>query len=223
MQALKAVLAMDCAILFASCLAAQTVQINGTIKDANGTFFKGALITVKDPQGKLLGNGISDGLGNYKASAALGAVTVACEIAEDPSKYSKNPEVETLTITANAARKDFTFYQVTTLASYWKTVSSRIDTQATKAPDASLRYVLLKFEWRQIESSGLPPDSKAAAAHQLGPMRWSAHITDPKFKDYVTVDESTLSKALNGDQIAFSKLPTSVAKDVKASTSGVEF
>jgi hypothetical protein len=223
MRALKALLAMYCAILFASCLAAQTVQITGTIRDANGTLFKGALITVKDPQGKLLGNGVSDGLGKYKASAALGAVTVACEVAEDPSKYSKNPEVELLTITTNVARKDFTFYQVTTLASYWKTVSSRIDAQATKTPDASFRYDLLRSEWGQIESSGLPPDSKAAAAHQLGPMPWSMNITDPKFKDYVTVDESTLSKALNGDHIALNKLPTSVAKDVKASTSGVAF
>lgn len=73
---------------------------------------------------------------------------------------------------------------------------------------------LLISEWHEIDTSGLPPDSKAAAAHQMASISWSDKITDPKFKDYGKTDESTVSKALHGDHAALAKLPTSVAEDV---------
>jgi len=209
-----------CGTLLVHSLSAQT--ITGKVRDANGTPLNAALIVVKDDKGNVLSQAVSNTLGDYHSKATRGDVSVTCEVVTDSATtYSRNPDVEPLTIASDKATVDFTFYQVTASLSYWKTVGLTIGAKAANTPSVSQSGVL-QIEWHKINSSGLPPDSKAAAAHELEPVPSSNEITDPTFKDYVKVDESTLSEAMHGDQKALAKLPESVATDVKASNAKIQ-
>lgn len=134
MRVAKTALVMGCAAALAPCLTGQTVRISGTVKDGNGTLLDGAQITVRDPQGRVLDKTVSNKQGDYQSKGARGVVSIACEVLADSATY---PDVEQLTILSNAAKMDFTFYQVTTARSYWKAVASTVNAKASSAPDAN--------------------------------------------------------------------------------------
>jgi hypothetical protein len=194
----------------------QTIHVIGEVKDANGTPLNGALVRVMDSQEHELGNGASNNLGRYSIMAKLSAATVTCEVSVGPDSaitYTPNPDREPITITSNVGKSTCTLYQVTKAPSYWHAVGALIGTKAGQGPDASKTYI---SAWKSINSSGLPPDSKAAAASQFKSMTWSHTIIDQTFNDYLRVDDSTLTKALHGDRNAQASLPLSVARDVKS-------
>ena len=195
------------------CLNGQMAQLTGTVKDGNGTPLNAALITVKDGQGRMLHKAVTNTDGIYQTTAPWGSSSVEGRVIVDPDAitYSKNPLEQPLTISARTATKDFTFYQVTTSAFYWTTVGKRIQITSDK-----ITGLEPNSEWMGIFAADLPPDSKAAAAHQWKPMRWSAKITDPTFQEYGAVDQNILSRALKGDEKALVKLPKTVMMDVKA-------
>lgn len=212
MRILTALITLVFAIVFVPNVSCQTIQVTGTVKDGNGHPFNGALITVNDDQRHDVGQGTSNSQGFYSIQAGSGAVAVACQVFAGSTTYSPNPDHEPLTIKSNKATGDCRLYQVTNNPAYWTAVVQGIDTRAENAPNAGKTYT---FEWNKINSSGLPPDSKAAAARQLKSTNAKTQITDPTFTDYAGVDEFTLSKALHGDQKALATLPLPVAEDVK--------
>jgi hypothetical protein len=164
--------------------------------------------------GTIVAQTATNAKGVYLTKAAWGKLSVECEAISDSTVYAKNPVVESVEIgrKSNPGKQDCTFDQVTIESTYWSQVGRNIEAMAVKTGNQAT----FNMEWEQINTSGLPPDAKAAAAHQLKRMEWSYKITDPTFKAYMGVDEPTLSRALKGDQKAVAILPTSVKVDVKA-------
>lgn len=194
-------------------LAAQSVQVEGTARERSGTLLNGVLVTVKDSNGKILGLAVTNVQGGYSSKAVPGKLSVECKAIEiEPVVYSRNPVVEDLTIppNTNVGKQDCTFDQVTTESAYWMQVGKRVGDKAEKTGDTAS----FEAEWKQINASGLPPDSKAAAAKQWEKM--AVKIDDPTFKAYTKVDEPTLTRAISGDSKALASLPPTVAADVKS-------
>jgi hypothetical protein len=191
--------------------AAQTPQLKGTARENSGTPLNGVRVTVKKDN-MVVAQTTTNSTGAFITKAAFGAVSVECEAISD-SVYAKNPvsyQVE-IGLKSNPGTQNCTFYPVTVQSAYWYQAGKAIEATAYKTKDEGTFNV----EWQHINASGLPPAAKAAAAHELKHMDWSSKITDPTFRDYMVVDDSTLSRALKGDQKAVALLPQSVAVDVK--------
>jgi Carboxypeptidase regulatory-like domain len=189
----------------------QKARITGTVKDADGTPLNGAQIVVT-AEGKQIGDFTSNNLGKYtfEVPAQEAKLTILCTAIVDPDKihYETNP----LKKEPPFKDYDFTFHQVTTVASYWESVTKTVDVELATEPAVSDDIVNSK--WTGINESALPPDSKAAAALQFNTKGWSRRITDASFAAYVTVDADMLRLAMQGDQEALSSLPASVKHDV---------
>jgi hypothetical protein len=197
----------------------QTVQVTGFVKDGNGHPLNASQISVDDAHGNSVGHGASNIRGYYAIQAGSGAVSVSCEVDTNSVTYSPNPDHELLTVKSKSASGNCTLYQVTTDLAYWDEVARRIRAEASTNQVAGTIYSL---EWKKIDSSGLPPDSKAVAARQFKSMAWGKGVADYTFTDYANVNQLALSKALHGDQTALANLPPSVARDVRALNSGVQ-
>jgi hypothetical protein len=190
---------------------AQTVHIEGTVKDADGAPLTARISVLVD--GHEVRLVISNDQGKYSADVkgSKEKMVLSCTAVVDPDAvhYERNP----LEKQPPFKDYDFTFREVTTSASYWHSVSNVVDFYVSRTPlDTSSSYVTL--EWNDINNSRLPPDSKAAAAHQFKLKDWSTKIRDSSFSDYVMVDDHMLKMAMQGDQKALDSLPTTVKRDV---------
>jgi hypothetical protein len=195
-------------------LAGQTALVTGTAKLRNGTPLNGVRITVKNKDVVLVTTSTNTA-GVYQAKAAFGTVSVVCEVESEDKPYARNwlsYDVE-VTPKSNPGKQDCTFDQVTVAQDYWQQVGKSLSEKAAHADNKAIFY---SKEWKEINASGLPPDAKAAAAHQLDKMDFGFSITDRTFTDYKSVDESTLTRALKGDGKAAASLPGTVRQDVQA-------
>jgi hypothetical protein len=203
-------------LIYCATAAGQSIQVSGTVKDA-GMGIQGARIRALDSQYHTIGQlAVSGEAGKYSIQVTRAASYLQCLVLTDPQQdrvmYANNPARQPLVIRSNRLTVDFTFLEMTTNVNYWKDVTHQVDVKAQSGGNKDAGIVTM--EWKNIHSSGLSPDSKAAAAHQFLIMDWSKLIVDPTFTDYSSVDERTLSRALQGDHTAYIALPASVAKDV---------
>jgi hypothetical protein len=206
-------------------VAAQSAKVTGTASERSGTPLTGVRVTVKvgNSRGAILDRAVTNDKGYYESKATLGVVWVECEAVpdSDATVYSKNPVGELLKIaaTSGSAKQDCIFDRFTTADSYWKKVADRV---GDKAAHSSNQNAVFQAEWLQIDASGLPPSSKAAAAQALqkaaaaqapNKIDWSTLIT---FAPYSIVDLSTLKSAESGDPKALASLPAPIGNEVVA-------
>ena len=190
----------------------QMIRITGTVKDADGTPVNGARIVVT-VDGHKVSDLTSNTLGKYSAEvkAQQATMMILCTAIVDPDKvhYETNP----LKKEPPFKDYDFIFRQVTASDLYWRSVTNNVDVKFANQHGVALGDSA-NLEWTSIRQSNLPPDSKAAAAHQFNTKLWSKRITDTTFSDYVAVDDNKLRLAMHGDKQALDSLPASVKNDV---------
>jgi hypothetical protein len=190
----------------------QSLMVMGTASESTGAPLNFVRVTVKDQRGQLVSQTVTNGSGKFASSAVRGKLRVECKA--NSTGFAQDPivlEPVEIPLGASSVETHCIFDEVTVSAEYWLKVAQFVGDKAqqTKSDEAFGK------EWSRITATGLPPDSKAAAAHQFKVMRWSEKITDPLFKDYTGVDVGNVSKAINGDRQALSTLPGSVAKEVQ--------
>lgn len=195
----------------------QAIFVSGTVRDG-GKPLQGARITVLDGHGHKIGDlAVSGDDGKYKIVTTRNATILFCLALTDSRReqvtFAKNPVTQPLDVKSQLVTVDFTFIEITTRADYWQSYTRQVDIKGTQSVGSKFPG-FVTTEWKTIDTSTLPPDSKAAAAHQFLIMDWSKLIVDRTFRDYSSVDEGTLSRALQGDHTAYVALPASVAKDV---------
>jgi hypothetical protein len=203
-----------CSAAITSISAGQTItKLSGVASVRNGTPLNGVRVKVKDSNSKIvLATAVTNPRGEYLSTVSPGSLVIECE-ASDGTSYATNPVTERVVIpkSAKSGKQDCFFDPVVTTEAYWKQVGIHIEALATKSPDKRSFYTI---QWDNIESSKLPPDSKAAAAHQFITMDWSSKIKSQMFFDYGNVDMLALENALKGDKKALTNLPNSVGRDV---------
>lgn len=210
---LRRTLALTSALLlFPTIACSQTIKVIGTVKDGDGTPLNGAQISIKDGNGAAVGSPtLSNAQGQYSLTTNQTSGFVVCKVISDTT-YNKNPDTQALQVTAGASKNNFVFLEVTVAAVYWRQVidvaTSVQGRGAGTVPQAAAR------EWDLIDHSGLPPDSKAAAARELKSVPESSEIIDPRFMGYANVDSAVLSKAMSGDKASLAKIPAYISNDI---------
>ena len=188
---------------------AQPAEVEGSVLDSGRTPISGARITAKAPNGSVLAFTVSSPAGTYKLTVPnRGQLSMSCEVLSTDREYDRNPRVENLTVQTSPFQKDFTFFQVRADASYWSDWARFAQQHATQTKQTAI-YV---DQWKQVESSNLPPDAKATAAKQL--RKITDTPVDGTLDDYNLVNTDTLHRALKGDMSVYRQLPASVKADV---------
>lgn len=203
---------------FSGCLLwGQQLQITGTAMESAGTVLKLVTVTVKDDKGNVIDQTVTNGEGHFVSKGGRGKLLLECQASSDG--YSPNPvRYPNVVIPAgsNLLKHDCTFDQYTLVfsaqaaADYWLKVARNVGAKQEKDDQA------FDKEWTRLKLADVPPESKAAAAHQFIRIKGGDSITDSMFKEYSKADPNDVSKAVKGDSTALKNLPELVMSDVQA-------
>lgn len=203
--------------LFPFVVWAQQATLTGVITDRfSGKAIVGARVVIGGAK-----SGISGPQGDYRVDNLHDGESISVVY----EKESYGEKKERVTLTGPQTQKDVILWPDTTNNVVWVELAQNVGSKAADLRDSTAKSKVFAQTWEEIDSSGISPEAKAAAAQALASAVPNGSSVPAGLKAYTKVDsksigtaEAQIQQALAGTNMPAERaVPPKVATDIAVS------